>query len=154
MTDFSNLQALDINGETLKEYTFDYIPGTPSIWFAIARDLNPDFLNERLRMQAEAIAKAPMQTARQTPTAASLAADIEKDRLLLARTCAKKWGTPPQASDGSYPEFSAENCYAFLKAVPVWMLDPLRGWASNVGNFIPEASAPVDPAVAAEVGNV
>jgi hypothetical protein len=100
MVDFSNLKALEVTGETLKEYTFDLIPGEPSIFLAAAHDSNKAFLDERLRLSIEEAAKfaaEPRNKRKATQTPEELAADIEadrdRDRKLIARACARRWGT-------------------------------------------------------------
>lgn len=151
MVDFSNIAALDVDEKTEAEYTFDLVPGLPSIFFSPAHDSNPRFLDERLRLsveRAEKLVRAPRgkRPAKQTPDdlKRQLEEDREQDRVLLARTCALRWGTPPKDVNGAEPEFSPDNCYAFLKALPNYMLDPLRNWAANIYNFVN------DPAVSEE----
>lgn len=158
MADFSNLAKYAVTEATEREYSFAEVDGAPSIFFAPAHDSNPAFLNERLRLS---ILRADERTAEVNAakpgkvTPEKLAADIEEDRefdrQLLARTCARRWGTPPTDVEGNQPEFSAENCYAFLKALPIHMLDPLRNWAANVRNFVERPS--LDTGAANKLGN-
>ena len=140
MADFSNLKPLHISEETLAEYTFDDIPGEPSIWLAPATDANPHYQGERLRVsieRAEAAEKAPRNRKRKVAlTVDDIEADRELDRELLARCCAKKWGTPPKDVNGKEPEFSEANCYDFFKALPNYMFDPLRNFVANPFNFV------------------
>jgi hypothetical protein len=143
MTVTFDYSAFNPTEETLREYVFGDLPGSPSIWFAPAVDSNKDFINERMRLSiasSERIAKEPRGTkpGPLTPEqmAAQIEADREVDRKLLSRACAKKWGTPPKDVNGEEPDFSADNCYAFFKAVPLWMFDPLRNFVANIHNFI------------------
>ncbi len=140
MADFSNLKPLHISEETLAEYTFDDIPGEPSIWLAPATDANPNYQSERLRVsieRAEAAEKLPRNRKRKVAlTVDDIEADRELDRELLARCCAKKWGTAPQDAKGATPEFSEANCYDFFKALPNYMFDPLRNFVANPFNFV------------------
>jgi hypothetical protein len=139
MVDFSNLRALDVTAETIREYTFERIVGAPSIRCAPAVDSNKPFLNARLRVSIEND-KAALNKPTATPE--TLAADMdlsrEQDKQLIAMHCARAWGTAPKAADGTEPEFSAENCLAFLRALPDWLFDPFRRWAANVNNFVPQ----------------
>lgn len=150
MADFSNLKPLHISAETLAEYTFDDIPGEPSIWLAPATDANPHYQSERLRVsieRAEAAEKAPRNRKRKVVlTNEDIEADRELDRELLARCCAKKWGTPPVDVHGKTPEFSEANCYDFFKALPNYMFDPLRNFAANPFNFVPRTGISDDQA--------
>lgn len=140
MADFSNLKPLHISEETLAEYTFDDIPGEPSIWLAPATDANPHYQSERLRIsieRAEKAEKEPRNRKRKVVlTNDDIEADRELDRDLLARCCAKKWGTPPVDAHGQTPEFTAGNCYDFFKALPNYMFDPLRNFVANPFNFV------------------
>lgn len=137
--DFS---ALAVSEETTAEYVFAMIPGDPSIIFAPATDANKAFLDERLRLsieRAERTVRLPRgKAAKQTPAdlARGIEEDRETDRVLLSRCCAKAWGTAPTDVDGKQPEFSEQECYDFLKALPDYMFDPVRNWASNVYNFV------------------
>lgn len=143
MTATFDYAALNPTEATTKEYVFGDIPGSPSIWFAPAVDSNKDFLNERMRLSIEAserISKEPRGTKTAALTAEQLAAQIETeretDRRLLSRACAKRWGTAPRDVNGAQPEFSQENCYAFLSALPAWMFDPARNFVANIYNFV------------------
>lgn len=138
--DFS---AQQVTAETTKEYFFDMIPGRPSIIMAPAHDSNPDFLDARLRRsiaQSEQLAQAPRGKGDDKMTPESVKKQIEDDREvdrdLLSRACAKAWGRAPTAADGSKPEFSAANAYAFFKALPDWMFDPFRNYCGNLYNFV------------------
>lgn len=150
MADFSHLASLNVTSESTREYSFDLIPGEPSIILAPAHDSNETFLNERLRMQierSEKLAAAPRGKKSDRPKTTpdllkkQLEEDRELDRYLIAHTCARSWGTPPRDKDGNEPEFSAEECYSFLKALPDYMLDPLRNYAANLYNFVDRPAA-------------
>lgn len=155
MADFSNLKPLHISEETLAEYTFDDIPGEPSIWLAPATDANQHYQAERLRVsieRAEAAEKAPRNRKRKVAlTVEDIEADRELDRELLARCCAKKWGTPPKDVTGKEPEFSEANCYDFFKALPNYMFDPLRNFVANPFNFVDRTG--ITETQARELGN-
>lgn len=158
MADFSNLKVLDVTSDTTAEYIFPFIPGEPSLILAPAHDSNEAFLNERLRLQIERTEKAADGPRKQAAkiTVEDLKAgqqeDREQDRLLLSRTCARGWGTPPKDVDGNQPEFSAENCYDFLKALPDYMFDPLRNFCANIYNFVKRPAVSADEAD--RLGNV
>lgn len=155
MADFSNLKALDVNDETLAEFVFDMIPGEPSVWLAPATDDNRLFFAARLKLSAERAEKLAEESKRRggksrakskvqiTPD--DFDEDRETDRGLLSQTCIKKWGTPPRDVNGDSPEFSVDNCYAFLAALPNYMLDRLRGFASQTYNFIPKVGDDFKP---------
>lgn len=158
MVDFSHLKKLDVTEASEAEFVFDDIPGEPSVWFRPMTDTNADYLNERVRLateRAEAQQKETKgQRRKRVLSVEQLEEDREQDRVLMARTCALRWGTPPKASDGSEPEFSEENCLAFFRALPSYMFDPCRGFVSNVYNFVDqEARKALQPGSGEALGN-
>lgn len=150
MPDFSHLRKLDVTEESEAEYVFDEIPGEPSIWFRPMTDANPKFLNERVRVAVERAEKdqktSKAKRKEKILSSDRLEEDREIDRILLAKTCAIRWGTPPKDVNGDTPEFSEENCLAFLRALPNYMLDPCRGFVSNVYNFVDRGALTADQA--------
>lgn len=148
MVDFSHLRKLDVTEESEAEYVFDEIPGEPSIWFRPMTDANPKFLNERVRVAVARAEKDQKQSKAKRKekilSSERLEEDREIDRILLAKTCAIRWGTPPKDVDGNAPEFSEENCLAFLRALPNYMLDPCRGFVANVYNFVDRSALTTD----------
>jgi hypothetical protein len=140
MTDFSHLRKLDVTEASEAEYVFEDVPGEPSIWFRPMTDANTEYLNERVRIAVERAEAATKETRAQRKkrvmSAEQLEEDREQDRVLIARTCAIRWGTPPKDVKGKEPEFNEQNCYDFLKALPSYMFDPCRGFVGNVYNFV------------------
>lgn len=147
MADYSHLRKLDVTDETEAEYTFsDIIVGRnedgssvhPSIIFHPMVQSNKRFLRERIRLsteRAEAMGKAKKKD-KVEQIVDRMDDDLEFDRILAARACAVRWGTPPKDKDGNEPEFSADECLAFLQAVPDFIFEPLRGWLQNPYNFV------------------
>lgn len=155
MADFSHLQKLAVTDESEAEYIFEEIWGEPSIWFRPMTDANTAFLNERVRLavqRAEADQKGTKKSRREKILSSDrLEEDREQDRILLANTCALRWGTPPRDVDGNEVEFSAEECLSFLRALPNYMIDPCRGWAQNPYSFVNREAA--KPGWADSLGN-
>jgi hypothetical protein len=157
VADFSNLKKLDVDESTEAEYTFDDIvlgkakDGTdicPSIWFRPMTDSNAAYLNERVRVAVERAEQTNKETKAQRRkrvlSSDQLEEDRELDRILMARTCAIRWGTPMKDVDGNEPEFNEQNCYDFLKALPNYMFDPLRGFVTNIYNFVDRSALVAD----------
>jgi hypothetical protein len=155
MPDFSHLEKLNVTEQSEAEYTFDEIWGEPSIWFHPMTDSNAEYLNERVRLAVERAEASEKDTKKQRRakvlSSDRLEEDRELDRVLMAKTCAIKWGTPPRDKDGKVVEFSKENVLDFLRAIPNYMLDPLRGWIANPYNFVDRLAA--KPGWADELGN-
>ena len=156
MADFSLYAALGVDDATHAEYVFHTIPGSPSIWCAPATDTNKAFENERLRLLAidmEA-AKERKGPAPELPTAEENAAGREKDKVLLSKTCCKKWGTAPYDVNGGQPDFTEANCLDFLRALPPFLFDPFRLWCINPRNFVKDSAIEaLSKAAGRELGN-
>lgn len=140
MVDFSHLKTLDVTAQSEAEYIFDDIPGEPSIWFRPMVEANTDFMNERVRLAVEKAEKAEKETRKKRREKAlstdRLEDDRETDRVLMARTCAIRWGTPFADAEGKTHELNEEHAYAFFSAMPSYIFDSCRGWVANVYNFV------------------
>lgn len=142
MVDFSNIAAQAVPADKTREYFFDVIVGEPSIITRPAHDTNPAFLDERLRLateRASKLANEPRKPNSGTPTVDDYKREIEEgreaDRRLISSVCATGWGTPPKDAKGKDVKFSEENCLAFLRALPDYILDPFRAYVQNIYNF-------------------
>lgn len=147
MADYSHLRQLDVTDASEAEYMFsDIIVGrnedgsgvSPSIFFRPMVEANKLFLHERIRLsaeRAEAMAKSKKKD-KVMQLADRMDEDRETDRVLIAKTCAIRWGTAPKDADGKEHEFSAEECLSFLQALPNYIFEPLRSWVQNPYNFI------------------
>lgn len=148
MADYSQLKVLEITGETAVEYVFEQVPGKPSIWLAPATDDNRDFFAARLILSAERanqLTKEAKARGGKSKVQEGIVlvpedfdVDRESDRVLLARHCIKRWGTPLKTVDGKLPDMTPETWLDFLLALPNRMIDNLRGFAGNSYNFEPK----------------
>lgn len=145
MADFSHLkESLAVSGETTREYVFGNIEGEPSLMVSPANDENKDYQDTRLRLALEASdrqAGSPRTRAPKKITPEDMVRQMDEDRdfdrKVIAQACVRGWGTPPVDNDGNAVEFSVENAYDFLCAIPNYMFDPFRNFAQNVLNFMP-----------------
>ncbi len=158
MADYSHLKKLDVTAESEAEYVFDEIWGEPSIWCRPQAEANVDYMNERVRLAVEKAEKDGKETRKKRREKIlahdRLEEDRDNDRVLIARTCALRWGTAPRDVNGNEVEFSEAECLDFLRQIPTYMLDPFRGWISNVYNFVDrDAAKPAWAAKADELGN-
>lgn len=158
MPDFSHLKNLAVTEESTSEYTFSLIEGDPSIILAPAHDVNAAFRRRRIEMSLELADKFTKPGKRTKPEKLTVDKVIKDDdeerennRILIAHTCAKGWGTAPLDAKGKPVEFSAENCLEFLQAIPQDMFDSLARFASNLFNFYPER--PLDDGDGEPLGN-
>lgn len=156
MSDFSHLQKYAVTDQTTAEYVFARIEGDPSVILAPAHEVNPEYHRARLAMTLELADKmagtkvgkaTPEEMIRQTE------AEREADRKLLAQYCTRSWGVPPKDAKGKDAEFSTDNAYAFYKAMPPEMFDPMRNFAGNLFNFFPERNKPLTEESGEPLGN-
>ena len=134
--DFSNLKAAEVDGERERPYRFTVLEGAPTIWFRPALNQNQAFLNETLRRSNEKVAGAR----RLTMSESSIEEAREEDRQVLASSCAVRWDV--KDAKGQPVEFTPEHCLEYFRALPDWIFDGVRGWASNPINWMrgnPEA---------------
>lgn len=148
MSDYTHLRKLDVTGESEAEYVFgDIIVGrnqdgtvvNPSIFFRPMVDANKAYLNERIRLASERANDTKAGSKKKDKVqqlADRLDEDRETDRVLIARTCALRWGTAPLDTKGKAHEFTPDECLSFLQALPNYMFEPLRAWVQNPYNFI------------------
>lgn len=150
MADFSHLKKLQVSENSEAEYTFDDIWGEPSIWLRPMTDSNSIYLNERVRMAVERAEKnekelkGKKRKASEVLSSDRVEEDRDQDRILIAKTCALRWGTPPLDASGQEVVFSEQEVLDFLRALPNYMVDPLRGWISNPYNFVDRQAAKPD----------
>lgn len=146
MTDFSHLQKYDVTAESEAEFVFEDIKGEPSIWFRPMTDANEEYLNARIRFSVERAEKdqkgSKAKRREKILSTDRLKEDRDMDRVLMANTCAIRWGNPPLDKNGDVPEFTKANCLAFFRALPDYMFDPCRGFVSNVYNFVAPDDSP------------
>lgn len=147
--DFKHLtRGVEVKPENTREYTFAQLEGEPSVIVAPAADVNPAFLDARLRLtieQGEAMAAKPRGRAQNKPTVEELRRNLDEgrelDKRLLSGACLRGWGTAPVDPKGKEVEFTVENGLDFLKALPDFVFDPFNNFASNVYNFTAAAIA-------------
>lgn len=143
--DFSNFTALAVTEETTAEYIFTEIVGMePSLICAPATKENRPYFDAMAREAArfaDQQRRRPKRRGRRQAEAIQTPEEEEeirdRNRLLFSRHCIRGWGQAPTDAKGAKPEFSQENCYAFLKALPGFMFDGFRDWITNQWNFIP-----------------
>jgi hypothetical protein len=151
--DYSQYQVTDDNCE---EYVFAMLVGEPSIFVTPAHDSNPVYYDERLRLQIERSEQAKSKPRRMGGITVDeiKAQEIEERDLaitLIAKCCAKRWGKPPVDTKGQTPEFSEQEAYDFLSAIPDYMQIPFVNFCANLFNFVKRP--PVDPKDAKQLGN-
>jgi hypothetical protein len=149
--------AYAVTPETTAEYIFSYIVGDPSLVLRPAHDGNEAFKRERLRLALESSEKAQETPKRGGKTTVEdlIRQDADEREFamrLIARTCAVKWGTAPiDDATTKAAEFSEENVYDFLAALPEWMWVPFHHFVTNLYNFVQRP--PISKKAAEQTGN-
>lgn len=134
MVDFSNLNK---PGKPVVRFTFQGVSsgdGEPWVDVARADSSNKPYFN--------AFTKKNLRN-RQLLRMSSITADqIEQsrnqDRDLYSKFIIKGWGNVVE-KNGQAVEFSEDNCKQFLDALPYWLFDELRDFASRPDSFEDDA---------------
>jgi len=146
MPKFAVLDGIRVTSTSEAEYRFEHpLTGEvfASIWFRPMAEENSDYLSERVRLAVEraekevAASRSKADRKRNIVSSEQLEEDREMDRVLMARTCATRWGVVPQLEDGTPAEFSEQAVYEFFRQLPNYLFDPCRSFVANVYNFIP-----------------
>lgn len=150
---FGKLKQLEQDGATPRPFTFTDLVPPVVIMSRPATEANKPFMNESLRRAAERNRGGRRPPKLTTDTvAASRAEDIE----MLARFCVTGWGAPkgavmdgdaevspaepdygkPIDDDGHPVDFTKDQCHEFFKALPTYVFDAYRTWATEPTNFV------------------
>lgn len=133
MADFSNYSGLREDGTAAKPFTFEELQGNPTILSRPATSANSRYNNARLK----AIGKRTGGGRKKLRvSAATVEAARREDADMLSKFCAVSWDPAPVDASGEPVPFSADNCKAFLLAIPDWMFDEYRAWVSDPLSFV------------------
>ena len=130
MTDFSNIQRQGNGASKTARYTFYEVKSEPWLEVVPATERNKPYFNALLKSQ---------QRNRRTLRSGSITVDTirrsrDEDRALYAKHIVKGWGNVQDAK-GKAVGFSPDECADFLKALPDWLFDDLRNFASDLQSF-------------------
>jgi hypothetical protein len=131
MLDFSHLKDLQQVGDQEVPYKLEQIKGAPSIWFLPATDANKPFMNETLR---RANMRARTSRRGRKVTQDTIQSSRDEDKEVLSKFCARRWDVTD--AKGKAVPFTPENCLEFFNALPDWLFDDIRGWATDPSNFL------------------
>ena len=145
MSQFEHLSALAPKGQA--EFVMYQIAGEPSIMVEQAGESNRGYYTALIRRNARNARKISAGKI----DAAMLAQSRDEDRELYSRHVIKSWEGILD-KDGAEVDFSPENCYDFLKALPNWLFDELRVFAGEPANFIEDEDPAPLPEEVAELG--
>lgn len=131
MVDFSNLRKLAVSAQDTAEYTFYEIEGEPTLKVRPATEANGRYWSAVLARSSKNVRRARSGKI----TASMLKEGRTDDRELYPKHVVMAWTTAPMDTNGDAVDFTAENCAAFLEAIPDHIFDGLRNFCSDVTNF-------------------
>ncbi len=140
---FEHLQVTD----RVARFTFYQLPHEPYLDLVHAGETNKRFFNALLKRSRKNVRRMRAGAV----DGATLALNRNEDRGLYPKHVVKGWGSKRGPSivvdhDGNEFDFTEPNVYAFLKALPDWLFDDCRLFASEEANFLDEDDGEVpDP---------
>lgn len=143
MANFKHLKSLDIQGQQTTRFTLYQVDGEPWLEIRPAAEVNRNYFNSLLKRSRKNLKRIRAGAV----NAAQIAENRDEDRTLYPKHVVVGWGGV-RNDEGVEVDFSVEDCAAFLRALPDWLFDELRVFASDVTNFLPEEE---DPPLDAEV---
>lgn len=129
--DFSHLEKMKVTKGSKALYAFDFIEGTPTLIVRPATEQNESYLNAVLRTGKKMLRR--MRGGKMS--VAMLRESREQDLGLYPKHIVDGWTVPPVDVKGNPVKYNAENCEAFLRAVPVDMFDDMRTYCGDPDNF-------------------
>jgi len=131
---FSHLEKLKVKASATALFVFDEIEGEPTLEVKPIGEQNKQYTNQVLKK-----GKKTIRTIRKGKmTVNTLKENREQDYRLFPRYVVVDWPVPPVDNEGNPVEFTAANCEAFLKAIPVRMFNDLREFCGDDDNFLEE----------------
>ena len=124
MTDFSRFKKTTTDSA---RFTFYDLEGEPWVTVKPASAANKPYLNSLLKGQRR----------RRRATADAFIRNRRQDIGLYAQHVVTAWGNVTDNAGTEVP-FSVDNCKDFLAAIPDWLLDELRDFATDPESFTGE----------------
>lgn len=135
---FAHLKAAEIDPTTPRPYKIVDLDPSPTIWLKPATSANKPFWAETLK-RINARNQGGRRAQRLTP--ASTEESRAEDCVLIAKYCATKWDEKVVDASGKPVPFSIENCTAYFQALPDYIFDGIRGFATEPTNFVDAAES-------------
>ena len=133
MVDFSQFNALKAINRTV-DYEVYQIAGEPILKILFAGEPTKPYYSALIRKSGKKI--RALQSSRVTPSMAR--ENREDDKGLYAAHIIKGWSGIVDANGKEVP-FTSENVLDFLNALPDWIFEDIRRYASDIQNFIEDA---------------
>ena len=135
MNSFKNLKSLEVVKGMTAEFTLHDIENpdetSPVLILSPATEVNKGYFNGLLRRSRQ---NMPQIQAQNFDTS-MLQDNRNDDRELYSKYVVKGW-RDVKDDKGKNVTFNEENCLGFLEALPDWIFDDARNFATKVRNFI------------------
>ena len=126
---FEHLKKLEVKGTA--SFTIYQVEGEPKLILAPATEANKPYFNALLKRSR----KNQRRLQGGSFTAAVIAENRDDDRELYPKHVVKGWEDVVN-SEGEPAEFNQENVLAFLGALPNWLFDEVRTFATEASSFV------------------
>ncbi len=130
MIDFGNIKKLDVAGKTA-DFTLEDVDGEPSLKLKVATGSNKPLLNAMLKQ----VGGNKRKYKKKNITADMADENRNDDKKLYVDHVIVGWESLVDAK-GNTVKFSKDNCVAFIDALPDWMFDKIREFATDDSNFL------------------
>jgi hypothetical protein len=131
MTDFANLKAMEVRAERTAAFTLYQIEGEPVLHMAPATEANEPYFNELLKRSK----RNQRRINAGNFTSGMIQENRDNDRELYPRFVVRGWNRVVDAK-GEVAEATEENVKAFLVALPDWLFDEARAFATDPHNYV------------------
>lgn len=133
MVDFTNVTALKITKENLAEYPLIELGKDISLTMRCASESNPGYMNGLLRLTGQ-VGQTRRNKEEVEISAEKMDEVREHDRELYPEHVITGWKGVIDAK-GNPVKFSIKVCKEFMKALPDYVFDGVRGYGSVPKNF-------------------
>lgn len=129
-TDFTNFEELNVSKGATAEFPLDMLAGKMSLTLSPATEANMKYFNQLLKKSRSKM----KQISSKKLDVNILGDNRNEDRELYAKYIIIGWKV--NDAKGKPVKFTTENVEQFLNALPNWIFDNVRAFASSPESFI------------------
>lgn len=130
MTDFSHLNKLKVSEKVTIDYELPEIGDGAVLKICSASQANKEYFNDFLRHNRKG-----GRVSSKKVSATDIIKMREIDKKLFAKHIVVDWSGVVDAQ-GNEVEFNKDDVFNLLNALPDWLFDDLRNFASDINNFL------------------
>jgi len=131
MTDFANLKVLEVKAERTAAFTIYQIEGEPVLHMAPATEANKPYFNALLKRSK----RNQRRINSGNFTSGMIKENRDNDRELYPQFVVRGWDRVVDAK-GEAVKPTQENVVDYLKALPDWLFDEARAFATDPQNYV------------------